>query len=333
MNAHHPVLQVENLHVRIGRAAVLNGVGFDVGPGQAVGLVGETGCGKSMTVRAVAGLLGRIGGVVTNGSIRLNGQDMTRATAKEWRAHQGRTVTVVPQASLSSLDPLRQVRREMAETIRHHDRRANVAAQTAKLLEAVHLEPSQELLCSYPHELSGGMRQRVMIALALATRPKLLIADEPTTALDASIRRSVLDLLTELRRDVGLGLLLVSHDIGAIAAATGQVVVMYAGVAVECGPTAEVLAAPAHPYTRALLASLPERTAPGRPLPVIEGQPPEPTWLTSGCRFAPRCPVATASCSDAPPEPCRLGPVRAAACHAPATDPTAVGAAVLETAS
>jgi oligopeptide/dipeptide ABC transporter ATP-binding protein len=265
-------------------------------------------------------LLGRIGAVVTSGNIKLDGQDMTNASAKRWRVHQGNTFTVVPQASLSSLDPLQRVRRQLAETIRHYDRQADVEAETIRLVKAVHLDPSPQLFRSYPHELSGGMRQRVMIALALATYPKLLVADEPTTALDASIRHSILNLLGELRRKKGLGLLLVSHDIGAIATATDQIVVMYGGVSVERGPTAEVLTAPAHPYTQALLDSLPERTDPGQPLPIIAGQPPEPTDIISGCRFAPRCPLSTASCLDAPPELRRLAARRWVACHEPQSE-------------
>jgi oligopeptide/dipeptide ABC transporter ATP-binding protein len=197
---------------------------------------------------------------------------------------------------MSSLDPLMRVGRQLAETIRQADKLADVAGETRRSLEAVHLDPTETLLRSYPHELSGGMRQRVMIALALAVKPKLLVADEPTTALDAAIRRSILELLTELRLSQGLGLLLVSHDIGAIAAATDHLVVMYAGHSVESGSTEEILAAPAHPYTGALLASLPERSRPGSPLPVIPGQVPEMGQLPPGCPFAPRCARADDVC-------------------------------------
>jgi oligopeptide/dipeptide ABC transporter ATP-binding protein len=178
----------------------------------------------------------------------------------------------------------------------------------------VHLEPSQRLLRAYPHELSGGMRQRVMIGLALATRPALLVADEPTTALDASIRGEILALLMRLREERDLALLLVSHDLSAIEAATETTVVMYAGRSVESGPTAELVTKPAHPYTRALLEARPERTPPGQPLPAIPGRPATPGEIRTGCAFAPRCPAATAACATTTPGMIQISPRRQVAC-------------------
>jgi len=291
-----PILAVEDLHVRIGPANVLRGVSLDVRPGEAVGLVGETGSGKTMTVRAVTGLLSSIGGRITAGAITIDGEDATTVNDKTWRRWQGKTLALVPQSSMSSLSPLRRVRSQLAETIRRVDRASDTDAEVGALLESVHLPVTKEVLNSYPHELSGGMRQRVMIALALAVQPRLLIADEPTTALDAAVRSSILELFGELRRDRNLALVLVSHDIGAIGSATDVIVVMYAGRSVETGPTREVLADPHHPYTGALLAAMPARTPPGEPLPVVSGQAPRPEDARGGCAFADRCPAVMDAC-------------------------------------
>jgi len=291
-----PILAVEDLHVHIGEAHVLRGVSFEVAPGEAVGLVGETGSGKTMTVRATTGLLPSIHGRVTAGRILIEGLDATGADQKGWRRWQGKTLALVPQSSMSSLSPLRRVRGQLAETIRRVDPAGDVDAEVQALLESVHLPPSKELLHSYPHELSGGMRQRVMIALALAVKPRLLVADEPTTALDVAVRRSILELLHELRTDRNLALVMISHDIGAIASSTEKIVVMYGGRSVESGPTQEVLADPHHPYTKALLAAMPHRTPAGEPLPVVPGQPPRPEDVSAGCAFADRCPSAMDAC-------------------------------------
>jgi oligopeptide/dipeptide ABC transporter ATP-binding protein len=316
--AAEPLLVVDDLHARVGETEILSGVSLRLERGAALGLVGETGAGKTMTVRAVTGLLRRAGGRVTSGSVRLAGQDLTGASDRAWRRWQGRTVALVPQASMSSLDPLQRIGRQFHGTIRGAGRgagrRADVAAETARLLESVHLDASERLLRAYPHELSGGMRQRVMIGLALATRPALLVADEPTTALDAAIRGEILALLTQLRRDRDLALLLVSHDLSAIEAATDTTAVMYAGRTVETGPTRQLVSGPAHPYTRALLDSRPERTPPGRPLPVITGRPAVPGEIGQGCPFAPRCPAAMAACVSTAPATIQIDPRRSVAC-------------------
>lgn len=235
-------LAIDNLNVHIGGQPVLTDVSLRVAPGEAVGLVGETGSGKTMTVRTATGLLHRLGGRITSGRVRVAGTDLTRGTDRDWRRVQGRTIALVPQSSMSSLDPLMSIGHQLGETVRAlggptgGDRRAAVRG----LLEAVQLTPDDRLLRAYPHELSGGMRQRVMIALALAGNPRILVADEPTTALDAAIRREILALLSSLRHSRGLGLLLVSHDLGSISATTDTTVVMYAGRTVEAGPTSEI---------------------------------------------------------------------------------------------
>jgi oligopeptide/dipeptide ABC transporter ATP-binding protein len=309
-----PVLAVQELHVHIGAAHILRGVSFDVAPGEAVGLVGETGSGKTMTVRAITGLLPSIKGRVTAGTITIEGADATNVSEKAWRRWQGKTLALVPQASMSSLSPLRRVHSQLAETIRRVDRTSDVDAEVAALLQSVHLPPSKELLGSYPHELSGGMRQRVMIALALAVKPRLLVADEPTTALDVAVRGSILELLRELRVERNLALVMISHDIGAIAQSTDEIVVMYGGRSVESGRTRDVLADPRHPYTEALLAAMPHRTPAGEPLPVVPGQPPRPEDASVGCAFAERCPVAMDVCAAQIPASVLLPPDRHVAC-------------------
>lgn len=309
-----PILAVEGLQVRIGPVPVLRGVSFDVRPGEAVGLVGETGSGKTMTVRAITGLLPRVAGRVTAGKITIGGDDATAVSDKAWRRWQGKTLALVPQASMSSLSPLRRVRSQLAETIRRAGLTSDIEAEVAALLESVHLSATRELLNSYPHELSGGMRQRVMIALALAVKPRLLIADEPTTALDVSIRNSILALFGELRAERDLALVLVSHDIGAIASSTDKMAVMYAGRSVETGQTRDVLADPRHPYTKALLAAIPDRTPAGETLPVISGEPRRPGDASVGCAFADRCPAVMDICRIQRPDLVALPGGRRVAC-------------------
>lgn len=254
----------------------------------------------------------RIGGRIVAGSARLCGEDMSRAGNRAWRRHRGRTVALVPQGSMSSLDPVMSVGQQIEETIRVAGTGRAVRAEARRLLGLVRLDSSDHLLRSYPHQLSGGMRQRVMIALALARKPRLLIADEPTTTLDASVRSEILALLAELRRREGLSMLLISHDISAIEATTDTVVVMYGGRTVETGPTGTVMSTPAHPYTAALIASRPELTLPGHPIPAIPGQPPMPDATLMGCAFAGRCARRLDHCGHRRPAPVAVGSDRAA---------------------
>jgi ABC-type dipeptide/oligopeptide/nickel transport system ATPase component len=221
-----------------------------------------------MTVRAATGLLGKIRGRVTAGTVVIEGQDMSAAASRQWDAVRGKTIALVPQNSLSSLDPIMTIGRQLKETVKHADPAGDWHDEAEHLLRLVHLDPTPRIFGSYPHELSGGMRQRVVIALALAARPTVLVADEPTTALDASVRSGILALLNELRRDRGLALVLVSHDLAAIWSATDHVVVMHRGRSVESGQTATVISDPRHPYTRSLLLARPELGTPGQPIPV-----------------------------------------------------------------
>lgn len=309
-----PLLALDAICVSVGRTQILGGVSLTVDLGAAVGVIGETGSGKTMTVRAATGLLRGIGGRVTSGSVRVADTDLTRATDRQWRRWQGRTIALVPQSSMSSLDPLMAIGKQLRETIRFGPKRANERSEIERLLTEVQLEPTSRLLHSHPHELSGGMRQRVMIALALAGDPKMIVADEPTTALDAAVRHEILDLLATLRRERGLGLLLISHDMSTISAATDTTVVMYGGRTIESGPTSMVVGDPKHPYTRALLDALPERSTPGSRLPAIGGQPPLPGEITSGCSFAPRCPIVVDECRTTRPPLAQIGANRSVAC-------------------
>jgi len=290
------MLEFDNVRVRIGSVDVLRDVSLTVDAGEAVGLVGETGSGKTMTVRAATGLLRPIGGRVAAGSVRVAGTDMTTAGDKQWRRLQGRRIALVPQSSMSSLNPLVPIGKQLAETVRLRLGASDVAGEVSRALASVQLVQSDRLLASYPHELSGGMRQRVMIALALTCRPDILIADEPTTALDASIRGEILALLGALREEQGLALLLISHDLSAIATATERVVVMYGGTTVEAGSTDDIVTAPRHPYTAALIAAHPDHARPGERIAVIGGHPPAPGEIVAGCGFAPRCRIAVEAC-------------------------------------
>jgi ABC-type dipeptide/oligopeptide/nickel transport system ATPase component len=261
-------LVMRDVHVRIGNTAILNGISLSVNDGEAVGLVGESGSGKTMTARTATGLLRSVRGRIASGSVRVAGREMATASDRDWNAVRGKTIALVPQNSLSSLDPIMTVGRQLRETIVCASRPGNWRAEAGRLLQLVHLDPDGHLLARYPHELSGGMRQRVMIALALAVRPKILVADEPTTALDVSLRSGILALLKELRDATGLALVLVSHDLAAIRSATDNVLVMHHGQVVETGPTSQVIEHPRHRYTRSLIMARPELSEPGQPLPV-----------------------------------------------------------------
>lgn len=251
-----PVLEVQDLAVSFADQEVLDGVGFTVGPGECVGIVGETGSGKSMTCHAITGTLARLGGRVTRGSVRLTGTDLTSLSEREWDEVRGRRIALVPQGSMSGLNPVRTVRSQLRETIAALEpsvRRSDRRDRAAELLESVGLRDVGRVLASYPHQLSGGMRQRVMIALALVGEPQLLIADEPTTALDVTVQAGILALLDRLRRQRGLAMVFVTHDLGVVEQISDRLVVLRRGVVAESGTTAEVLSDPRADYTRMLV--------------------------------------------------------------------------------
>ena len=314
--ARDPVLAVERLGVAIGPARVVDGVTFDLGPGEILALVGESGCGKSMTALAIMRLLPRVARVVS-GRVLLEGDDLLARSEAEMRAVRGARVSIVFQEPASSLDPLMTVGDQLIEALRAHRplRRDEARGQALAMLEAVGIAEPARRLSQYPFELSGGMCQRVLIATALACRPAVLLADEPTTALDVTIQAQILRLIKDLRAETGTAVLLITHDMGVVADVADRVLVMYAGRIVEAAPVDALFAAPRHPYTWLLLQSLPRLDAdPKARLSVIEGTVPGAGAWPAGCRFAPRCPLATARCREVEPELAPVGAGRAAAC-------------------
>ncbi|ODU07369.1 MAG: hypothetical protein ABS81_01000 [Pseudonocardia sp. SCN 72-86] len=312
------LLQVEGLDVRFptadGPVHAVDGISFEVAAGETVGLVGESGSGKSVTALALAGLLDT--GATVGGRIRFGGRDMRTLDEEGLRAVRGRELGMVFQDPSTSLDPVMSVVDQVAEMFRTHEGlgRPEARARAAEVLRSVGIGPTAP---RFPHQLSGGMRQRVVLAMSVACGPRLLVADEPTTALDVTVQAQILDLLREIVERRGTSLLLISHDLGVIAGTTGRMLVMYAGCIVESGPTDEVFAAPAHPYTRGLLESVPRMDGPtGARLPTIPGLPPDPLYTAPGCAFAPRCPSATSRCEvEAPPLVPTAGNRRVACWH------------------
>jgi oligopeptide/dipeptide ABC transporter ATP-binding protein len=309
------LLTITGLGVEIGGLPVLSDVSLSLPSHGVLGLVGETGSGKSLTCRALMGLLPRIGGEVVAGSITFNGTTLTGLDERGWSQVRGSQIGFVPQASLNALDPVMTVAAQLREAVRHLDPDANVKARSLELLDLVRLPDPQGVLRRYPHELSGGMRQRVMIALALAGRPRLLLADEPTTALDVTVQKAILEVFADLRVATGMSLLLVTHDLGVVADVADTVAVMYGGTVVELGNARQVMSEPSHPYTAALLGARPTTRAPGERLVTIPGVPAVPGQWPTGCRFAPRCPYAREVCRTEQPALLRLAEDRSAACH------------------
>ena len=303
------LLEVEHLTVALataqGRVALVRDVGFALPAGGTLGIVGESGSGKSLTALAMMGLL-PLGAQVT-GKVRFEGQDLTQMPEPQLCALRGAAMAMVFQEPMTALNPLHRIGDQIAEPLRLHRRLGRVAAhaQAVALMQRVGLQDPQRRAKSYPHELSGGQRQRAMIAMALACGPKLLIADEPTTALDATTQAQILDLIAGLVEDMQMALLLISHDLAVIAQNVTHVLVMYAGQIVESGMVAAVLAHPAHPYTRALLAARPGLS--GARLATIAGMAPKPGDVPPGCSFAPRCGFAIAACAMSPPALVDLG--------------------------
>jgi peptide/nickel transport system ATP-binding protein len=318
-----PLLAITDLRVRLntarGPADALRGIDLQLGRGETLGLIGESGCGKSMTAMAIMGLLPA--GAAVSGSIALNGQELVGLGDDALCALRGNRIGMVFQEPMTALNPLHTVGDQVAEPLRLHKGMARRAAraEALRLLERVKLPQAAQRLDAYPHQLSGGQRQRVTIAMALACGPDLLIADEPTTALDVTIQGEILDLIRELVADSGMALLMISHDLGVMARLVSRLLVMYGGTAIESGPTGEVFAHLAHPYTRGLFAARPRMETPrvdGRKprLATIPGRVPELVDLPAGCPFADRCAWVLAACRAALPEPVAVGPGHAARC-------------------
>jgi oligopeptide transport system ATP-binding protein len=314
-----PVLEVENLAVRYstpdGEVPAVNDFTLSVSAGECVGVVGESGAGKSQSFLATMGLLASNARV--SGSARFEGQELLGRPAVELNRVRGSRIAMIFQDPMTSLTPHMKVGEQIAESlVRHMGLSGQAARQRAlALLNRVHVTDAERRLVQYPHELSGGMRQRVMIAVALACDPAMLIADEPTTALDVTIQAQILSLLAELKREQGMAMVLVTHDLGVVAGVADRVAVMYGGRIVELGPVREVLKRPAHPYTQALLRSMPRiDEAADAPLVAIPGQPPNPRALPPGCAFEPRCSHAGPVCRASRPALRRIGE-REVACH------------------
>ena len=314
-----PVLEVRNLVVefpgRHGTLRALDGVSLSIAPGEILGVVGESGAGKSMTGLAVQQLL-EPPGRIASGEVRLDGQRIDNLPERQMTAIRGRRIGAIFQDPLTSLNPLFTVGQQLTETIRLHLplSRAQARARAVELLAEVGIPAPSERIDHYPHQFSGGMRQRVVIALALAARPRLIIADEPTTALDVSIQAQIMSLLRRLCKDQGTAVMLVTHDMGVIAETADRVAVMYAGRLVEIGPVREVVAAAAHPYTQGLMGSIPALGARVERLVQIDGAMPRLNAIPPGCAFNPRCAHRGPRCLREVPGLVPVGPVRAA-CH------------------
>jgi oligopeptide/dipeptide ABC transporter ATP-binding protein len=312
-------LDVRNLTVEFRPAdgpplRAVDGVSFSLGRGEALGVVGESGCGKTTAMLALLRLLPPAGRIVA-GEVHLDGEDLLRLSPDELRAHRWRDLAVVFQGAMNALNPVRSVGHQIREAIQAHRPvgRAEAERRVGELLELVGISAGRA--AQYPHQYSGGMRQRAMIAMALACEPSLLIADEPTTALDVMVQAQILELLDRLRRELELGLIIVTHDLGVVAETCQSVLVMYGGQVAEHGPVDAVFAAPRHPYTQRLLAAFPDIGRPDATRASIPGAPPRLSALPTGCRFHPRCDRATARCSAEAPAPHRVGPAHVAACH------------------
>ena len=319
MSSAEPLLAIDDLSVglrtRSGVTPLVRGVSLEVGPGERVGLVGESGSGKSLTLLAAMGLLASPV-VVTGGSVKLAGTELVGAPDKVLRGFRGSQVAMIYQDPMTSLDPVQRVGAQIAEGLRAHGAsRRDASERTLAVLAEVQL-PGR-LARAYPHELSGGMRQRVMIAAALAGNPRLLLADEPTTALDVTIQRQILALVARLQQARHLAVLWVTHDLGVAAQFVQRLAVMYAGRVVEVGPTVATFAAPQHPYTAALLRAVPSTSGSRTALGQIPGSPPDPARLPPGCSFAPRCGQVRPSCSETDPVLSARGAEVAAACLVP----------------
>jgi len=305
-SANTSVLDIQDLSIEFpvykGAVRAVNGVCVRVGRGEIVGIVGESGSAKSVTAMMAMRLLPEGRFDVTGGSVTLLGRDVIAAREEEMVDIRGRDVAMVFQEPLSALNPTQRIERQMLEVIRLHRRCSASAARALaiRLLGDMRIADPEQVLQRYPFELSGGMRQRILIALAFSCDPKIIIADEPTTALDVTVQRQVLQLMRAKARELGTAILFISHDLAVVSQFCDRVYVMYAGAVVEEGPTGVVLGTPRHPYTRALLNALPERVRPGESLQSIPGSVPNLSSLLSGCAFSPRCEHAAPACSGKP---------------------------------
>jgi len=306
-----------------GRVRAVDGVSFAVPKGKTVGVVGESGCGKSVTALSIMRLVADPPGKIAGGRVLLDGTDLLALPEREMRARRGKSLSMIFQEPMTSLNPVFTVGEQVAEAVRVHEKasRAAARARAVEMFRLVGIPAPEQRVRAYPHQLSGGMRQRVMIAMALACRPKLLIADEPTTALDVTIQAQILELLGRLQRELDMAVLLITHDLGVVAETCDEVVVMYAGRIVEAAPTASLLRAPRHPYTAGLLASVPRLDDSGERLTEIPGMVPPLHARPLGCKFQDRCPRVQARCRAEEPPLDPLAPDHLVRCFYPVPEP------------
>ena len=317
------LLEVKNLHTLFatddGEFAAVDGISFSVEAGKTLAIVGESGCGKSVTSLSIMGLV-PAPGRIAEGSIRFDGRELIGLPASEMQALRGNAIAMIFQEPMSSLNPVFTIGEQIVEGLLRHRAiaRAEAEALALQMLERVHIPAPTQRFHEHPHKLSGGMRQRAMIAMALANHPRLLIADEPTTALDVTIQAQILELMRSLQRETGAAIMLITHDLGVVAEVADEVLVMYAGRIVEQAPVAALFNEPQHPYTVGLLGSMPKLHGQQTRLAAIEGQVPSPLHRPPGCSFADRCPFADARCHAQAPQLREVGPAHQSACwHAP----------------
>jgi oligopeptide transport system ATP-binding protein len=315
------LLEVDDLHVEFrtdyGVVNAVNGISYTLDAGETLAILGESGCGKSVSAQTIMGILDSPPGFVTGGEIRYKGRNLLTMSAREQRDIRGEEISIVFQDALSSLNPVFSVGMQIGEMFRRHRGSSRKDAKKAaiELMDRVRIPSAKERVNDYPHQFSGGMRQRVMIAMAIALDPAILIADEPTTALDVTVQAQIMDLLGELQRETGMGLILITHDLAVVGEIADRIAVMYAGRIVETGATDAVFGAPAMPYTEGLMASIARVDQKGQRLNPIVGAPPNLAHLPSGCPFHPRCPRATARCPQELPALREVVPGRRSACH------------------
>jgi oligopeptide transport system ATP-binding protein len=324
-----PLLEVDNLHVefrtRNGVVNAVNGISYTLAPGETLAILGESGSGKSVSAQAIMGILDMPPAVITAGQIFFEGRDLLTLDDEDQRRVRGPGISMIFQDALSSLNPVYSVGFQIGEMFRAHRgmSKADAKKRAIELMDRVRIPAAAQRVNDYPHQFSGGMRQRVMIAMAIALDPRILIADEPTTALDVTVQAQVMDLLKDLQRDTGMGLVLITHDLGVVNEVADNVAVMYAGRIVERGTVDDVFSNPAHPYTDGLMSSIPQVEAKGGRLRPISGQPPNLASIPPGCPFHPRCPRRRFGAEAAPGRDCGADvpplrlvvPGREAACH------------------
>jgi peptide/nickel transport system ATP-binding protein len=315
------LLEVRDLfvqfHTRDGVAKVINGVSYHLDPGETLAVLGESGSGKSVTAQAIMGILDMPPAKIPGGQIFYQGEDLLTLPADKRRAIRGKEISMIFQDALSALNPVFSVGWQISETLRTRIgmSKSDAMKRAVELMELVKIPAARTRVNDYPHQFSGGMRQRVMIAMSLALDPKVLIADEPTTALDVTVQAQIMDLLADLRRDLDMGMILITHDLGVVADVADRIAVMYAGHIIEHADVHAIYKRPAHPYTEGLLNSIPRLNQKGTELATIKGLPPNLMRLPSGCKYHPRCPYRQQICVDVVPPSLVLGNDRTSDCH------------------